>query len=141
MTETIQDIGTFFNSGESKEVQPKKNLVMIIDDNKEVLDALSIILENFYELTLCYSFEEAIQKMKPEIKVALLDIKMAYKDGIEIFGLLKERYPNLRIIFHSAYAGSDKNVKLAESLPHFGYLTKGEYNVTELLNKLQEASK
>ena len=121
------------------EPQNKKKPLLIIDDNPEVIEALSVVLNKDYKLLICYSYEEVLQKMNSEIKVVLLDIKMAYKDGIEIFSLLKNQYPNLKIIFHSAYAGNNEQAKLAESLPHSGYLTKGNYDIVELLQTIKQA--
>ena len=121
------------------EPQNEKKPLLIIDDNPEVIEALSVVLNKDYKLLICYSYEEVLQKMNSEIKVVLLDIKMAYKDGIEIFSLLKNQYPNLKIIFHSAYAGNNEQAKLAESLPHSGYLTKGNYDIVELLQTIKQA--
>jgi DNA-binding NtrC family response regulator len=111
-----------------EDVSNKKPL-LIIDDNQDVIDALTVILKREYELLVFKSYEETIEKDFSNINVALLDIKIAYQDGIEIFSLLKTKYPQMKIIFHSAYPGNNENAKRAESLPHDGYLTKGNYGI------------
>lgn len=116
-----------------------KKSLLIVDDNPDVIASLSVILNKKYELILCSNFEEIQKKINPDIKVALLDIKMANKDGIEVFSFLKSQNPDIKIIFHSAYPGSEEIGKKAHSLPHFGYLTKGAYSITELLAKIESA--
>jgi DNA-binding NarL/FixJ family response regulator len=87
----------------------------------------------------CSNLEEAQKSMTPDIKLVLLDIKMASKDGIDVFKLLKEQHPNLPIVFHSAYPGSGEKIAALEQFSHSGYLTKGEYNLPELLAVIRQA--
>jgi CheY-like chemotaxis protein len=113
--------------------------VMIIDDDLGILEALTVLLEPRYRLVSCLSLEEARQRLAPEIQIVLLDIKMAGKDGIEAFTLLKEERGDLRIIFHSAYPGSSERAAAVARLNHNGYLTKGEYDVSALLTTIERA--
>lgn len=127
---------------EAKKAEVKKSL-MIIDDNQDVINNLEVILKRRYHVVSCLSFDEARKKLDSLIKeyglpVILLDIKMAVKDGIEVFKLLKEINPELPIIFHSAYPGSDEHAKAVKNLPHDGYLTKGTYMIDELLDTLKK---
>lgn len=115
-----------------------KEPVMIIDDNVEIIDALSLVLRDHYLIVPCLSYEEARAKLTRDIRVVILDIKMANKDGIEIFQLLKKENEDLGIIFHSAYPGSEEKAQEARDLAHNGYLTKGEYSMMELLETIQK---
>ena len=140
--ETIQDIrSTIFDTDESGSGRgtDSKETVMIIDDNIEVITALSSVLKDHYTLIPCLSFEEANERLTSKTKVVLLDIKMSGKDGIEVFRLLKETNRDLRIIFHSAYPGSEEKAIKAESLEHDGFLTKGEYTSSELIETIRSA--
>ena len=125
-------------SGEAKSVVAAKAGIMIIDDNLDIIEALTTLLQPRYQVIACLNYEEVKQKLTPEIKVILLDIKMAGKDGVEVFKLLKEQRADLRIIFHSAYPGSSEKAAEVEQLEHSGYLTKGEYNGAELLNLIEQ---
>lgn len=116
-----------------------KKELLIIDDNLEVIQALTLILSKEYRLVICNSYEDSKSKMRDDIKVVLLDIKMALINGIEVFALLKKQYPNTNIIFHSAYPGSDASGVYAQELPHSGYLIKGEYSINELLLTIDNA--
>ena len=64
---------------------------------------------------------------------------MASKDGLEVFELLKDEHADLPIIFHSAYPGSGEKAGALERLNHNGYLTKGEYDLSELLTTIDRA--
>jgi len=64
---------------------------------------------------------------------------MASKDGLEVFELLKEEHADLPIVFHSAYPGNSERAAVVEELPHSGYLTKGEYDLTDLLTTIEQA--
>ncbi len=125
--------------GTKEEGITNKKLLLIIEDNQGVIEALTLVLDRDYDLLICKSYEETKQRNFSEVKVALLDIKIAYKDGIEIFSLLKVKYPDLKIIFHSAYPGNNENAKLANSLSHSGYLVKGSYDIAELLETIKNA--
>ncbi|MCB1179561.1 MAG: response regulator [Leptospiraceae bacterium] len=138
MTAQFNEILNSVKESENISLENKKN-ILIIDDNNDVVNSLSIVLNGTYNLILCKSFEEVKSKFNPDIKVCLLDIKMANLNGIDLFPLLKTNYPNLNIIFHSAYPGNESLVERINSLPHSGYLTKGDYNITELLQTINNA--
>ena len=121
--------------GSSAEVDAS---IMIVDDNREIIEALASLLRTRYRVISCLSYEEAKKLLCPEVKVVLLDIKMAGKDGVEAFKLLKRERQDLRIIFHSAYPGSSERARAVEQLSHSGYLTKGEYDLPKLLATIKE---
>lgn len=113
--------------------------IMIVDDNVDIIEALTNVLRSNYGLIPCLNYEEAIKSLVPEITVVLLDIKMPGKDGIELYKLLKEVRQDLQIIFHSAYPGSSEKALEIEQLSYSSYLTKGEYEATELLAAIEAA--
>jgi CheY-like chemotaxis protein len=115
--------------------------IMIIDDDLGVIETLTALLQSRYRLISCRSFEAARQNLTPDIKLILLDIKMASRDGIEVFRLLKEQYADLPIVFHSAYPGSSERAAAVTRLKHNGYLTKGEYDLSALLTTIERAMK
>jgi CheY-like chemotaxis protein len=134
METTQNDIFSDFEDG----TKGHKEAVMIIDDNIEMIDALSLVLKDHYIIIPCLSYEEAHAKLTSQVRVVILDIKMANKDGIEVFQLLKRENEHLGIIFHSAYPGSEEKAQQAQNLDHSGYLTKGEYTMMELLETIEK---
>jgi DNA-binding NtrC family response regulator len=113
--------------------------VMIIDDNIDIIAAMTALLQPTYRVIPCLNHEEALTRLTRDVRVVLLDIKMAGKDGIEVFTLLKQQRPDLRIIFHSAYPGSSEKAVKVERLHHNGYLTKGDFTARELLTVIERA--
>lgn len=114
---------------------------MIIDDDLDVIDALTVLLQPRYCLIACSSAEEARQRLTAVIQIVLLDIKMTGKDGVEAFKMLEEAREDLPIIFHSAYPGSSERATAVARLDHGWYLTKGEYDSTALLTTIERALK
>lgn len=137
--ESFAEIERTMFSARVESVDLPRNWLMIIDDDLHIIEALTSVLREHYRLIACLSFEEARQRLAPEINVVLLDIKMATKDGLEVFNLLRAERPELRIIFHSAYPGSSERAVAVEKLNHSGYLTKGEYQLPELLATIKAA--
>lgn len=138
------NLADLFGSGEAQPQSSDQASVIVIDDNSDVIDALTSLLEQDFDLISCLSFDAAERRVHEKIQlgrlpVIVLDIKMAGKDGLEVFGLLKEIHPDLKIIFHSAYPGSDVHARMVAGLPHAGYLTKGEYTLTELIQTIRTA--
>jgi len=119
--------------GESSTEKDDRAKVMIVDDNPELIEAMGTLLKFDFQLVTCLTVETAMRRLTKDIKVVLLDIKMANVDGIQVFSLLKEKRKDLRIIFHSAYPGNADKAIAAETLDHDGYLTKGEYEKDELI--------
>ncbi|MBP7282095.1 MAG: response regulator [Leptospiraceae bacterium] len=113
--------------------------ILIIDDNRDIQNSLVEILKSDYELISCYTWSDVEKNFSPDIDLALLDIKMPDFDGITIFSRLKEKMPNCKIIFNSAYPGDDIEAKKIERLAHNGYLTKGNYNIVELREYIKKA--
>jgi CheY-like chemotaxis protein len=113
--------------------------IMIIDDNIDIIDSLKSLLGTHYHLVSCLNYEEAQRQLTPNIKLVLLDIKMASKDGLAVFKLLREARPDLLIVFHSAYPGDSQSAAAVEQLSYNGYLTKGNYDLPALLATITEA--
>ena len=118
--------------------KPGKKL-LIIDDNREIIEALGSILKQRYDVLAAGTYDEAKEQLEDDVVVILLDIKMADYDGIDVFKKLKAIREDLKIIFHSAYPGSTEKGADAESLEHDGYLTKGEYTTDQLFDLIDKA--
>jgi DNA-binding NarL/FixJ family response regulator len=86
---------------EPESVRPK---LLIADDHHLVLDALSFMAGNEYEVLTVDSikaFEEAVDQFNPD--VAILDIRMPDGDGIEAARCILQRRPELRLMFLSMH--------------------------------------
>jgi CheY-like chemotaxis protein len=113
--------------------------VLIVDDNAEVIASLRQILQDEYNVLACSSYAEVELCRAESIKVVLLDIKMAPKDGFAIFSLLRQRSQRVGIIFNTAYPGESMAAARLRDLDADGYLTKGEYSIEELKAAIERA--
>jgi DNA-binding NtrC family response regulator len=99
--------------------------VLIIDDEKEICDSISMILE--YEGYAVDSTTSAIEGLKKfneqDFSAVLLDIQMPEMNGFEVLKKIKEVKPSTSVIIISAH-GSVENAIKATRLGAFDFLEK-----------------
>lgn len=115
-----------------------KPLVLVIDDDLHVRDALKIILGKKFDLILCSNGWEGIEKVNSNVYAVILDIKMEGKNGFETFTEIKEKNAYIPIIFHSAYQDIKNPFEIMNDYRPFGYVIKGE-DGKQLLTTLESA--
>lgn len=90
--------------------ETKKLSVMVVEDNKEVNDALSDTFKNFFgDVKSCYSGEEALETYKETSPdVVFVDMIMSEMDGIELSRRIREINKDQIIIVISASQDLEK---------------------------------
>lgn len=102
--------------------------VLIADDQELIRQSLSIILGLKEEISVIGGVSNGaevldfVEKEKPDI--ILMDIRMPVMDGVECTKLLKEKYPEIKIIVLTTF-DDDKYVFSALKYGASGYLLKG----------------
>jgi PleD family two-component response regulator len=111
--------------------------VMIVDDNRNVCDALEAVLGDRFSVSSYYDARSALDALNESIHVVLLDIKMEGVDGFQCFEMMRARYSHLPIVFHSAYQDLRDPYELINTLNPFGYLHKGaaESEIVSMLHR------
>ncbi|MBW2071068.1 MAG: sigma-54-dependent Fis family transcriptional regulator, partial [Deltaproteobacteria bacterium] len=102
-------------------MQPK---ILVVDDDQGARDALQVILEDDYSVTLAASGQEALSLcMQASFDVVFLDVTMPELDGIEVLKRLKSMDDSMDVVMISA---SDKAQKAVQSikLGAYDYITK-----------------
>ena len=99
--------------------------VLIIDDDKDVADALGVILERQgYRTKIVQNGQDAIAaSKKSNYNVALIDIVLPDISGIDLLKRLNEGVPRIRKIIVTGHATLDNAVK-AVNLGADAYLMK-----------------
>lgn len=102
--------------------------VMIADDQELIRQSLQIVLSTHEDIdvvaTVANGFEvlESIKKTHPD--VILMDIRMPEMDGVYCTKMVKEQYPNIKIIILTTF-DDDEFVFSALKYGASGYLLKG----------------
>lgn len=101
---------------------------MIADDQELIRQSLSIVLNNSEGIEVIGTAENgqeviaAVRKKKPD--VILMDIRMPKMDGVQCTQIIKENYPNIKIIVLTTF-DDDEYIYNALRYGASGYLLKG----------------
>ncbi|GAG14735.1 unnamed protein product [marine sediment metagenome] len=114
--------------------QPPLGKVLVIDDNPNIRQGLERTLtQRNYEVIITTTGQEGIDSMSDDISVILLDVKLPLLDGTEVYQRLKEKNPDIPIIFYSAYPGNEQIAQECLELNPYAFIEKG---VTEDIDRL-----
>lgn len=119
------------------------NKILIADDDEIICRGLSVCIEwdkhGIEVVGAVYDGEvalEYVEKYRPDI--VIVDINMPFVDGIEFSYIVRERYPEIKIIILTAIKEFEC-AKQAIELQVFSYITK-PFNNTEILETVLKAS-
>lgn len=123
-----------------KKMKESKEKILIVDDIEDYLRSLENVLKRDYEVLTAKSLEEAKEKAKEGIDIALIDIRlseedMTNRDGLVFLEWLKMNYPDIPAVVMSAYQEFD----LAVDALNLGakYFLKKPINLLELKGTLK----
>jgi len=109
--------------------------VLIVDDIEDYLNSLTRVLSDEYTVLKAKSLEEAKEKAKEGIDIAIVDIRlseedMENKDGLVFLEWMRMNYPDIPVIMMSAY----KEFDLAVDALNLGakYFLKKPISIKEL---------
>jgi len=112
--------------------------ILLLDDNKDLLQIVQIILKGQgYETVLASCIEEAAQKIKiHKPALILMDIFISDQDGREFCNKLKhdDETSNIRVIMMSGY---DNNLGLMTWVGADDFMQK-PFDYNDLLNRVQK---
>jgi len=81
--------------------------VLIVDDQALIREGLSLMLDLYGEIEIAgeaSNGKEAIEFVeREEVDVILMDIRMPVMDGVEATKVIKEKYPNIKIIILTTF--------------------------------------
>lgn len=86
--------------------------VLIYDDNADRRESLTMLLQSYPEFAFCASFPDCSDVVKEveayQPDVVLMDIQMPNVDGIKGVKLIKEKFPNVKVIMQTVFEDDDK---------------------------------
>jgi len=86
-------------------VDSNNGRILVVDDEPNAIKVLSAILSDAgYDVIESSNGEKAIKVIsKKDIDVVITDLKMPVKDGAQLFEYVIENYPDIPVIFLTAY--------------------------------------
>lgn len=119
--------------------EEKREKVVVIDDDQTVLTALNLVLRGRYEV-ICHTDPVAgvTAASMPGVAAVVVDVKMPGKDGFWVFQQIRQRRPQVPIIFNSAYQDFKVPDEIKAFFRPYAYLTKTG-NLRDFLTTLEAA--
>ncbi|MFQ5693771.1 MAG: sigma-54-dependent transcriptional regulator, partial [Nitrospinota bacterium] len=131
-----QDLGLPKTDDSAAEAAPEdRPRVMVVDDDAGMRRALADVLGEAYRLLICPDGLAAAENVSDDVDAVILDIKMAGMDGLETLAAIRERAPDVPVIFNTGHPGEYPEEELVQRHEPFGYVTKGEPKVLLALLK------
>lgn len=82
--------------------------ILIVDDQEVYLSSLSFALQKYFDVVLAISKEEALEMLKLDVDIALIDVRLIESqegniDGIKLLEWIKFNKPKVSVFMMSAY--------------------------------------
>lgn len=108
-----------------KEESRGKEKILIIDDAEFMRTILTDILTTHnYEVSVAENGEKGLKMLQENVfDICLLDIGMPGMDGLLVLEIIKERYPDIKVVMLSARS-TKGNVMKALRLGAYGFVAK-----------------
>ena len=115
--------------------------VLLVDDEKNVLKTLSISLRRYdFAVQQAQTGPDALKLLEESpCDFVVSDIRMTPMDGYKLASAIRRRYPEMPVIFMTAFANEDAN-GLSEDIAGFPRLTK-PFPITDLIQILHDKEK
>lgn len=115
------------------DIENKNYKILIVDDEKEVLDSLFLTLKHDknlnYEISTASSAEEALVKLlKQKYDLVLADYKMPGINGVELLTKVSDKYPNTARILITGYSNINTAKDAINKAKVDCYIEKPWYN-------------
>ena len=118
----------------------KKKIIMIVDDDKFLLDMYSIkFAERDFQVETANGGPEVLRKIEDGLApdIFLVDIVMPTMDGFELMQELAAKFKDKVLIFLSNL-GQKEDIERGLSIGADGYIVKASTTPTEVVNKVLE---
>ena len=119
----------------------KKDAVLLVDDEKPLLDVYSVALSPSFEITTASNAREAdFILQKKTFKVVIADHLMPGGNGMNFLVRAREEFPHMQRVLVTGYMKPEMLLRSVNEAALFRYLLK-PVSMTELLKVVQDAAK
>lgn len=114
--------------------------ILIVDDDEGIRFTLSEVLaETGVNVLQAAHGQEALKLLeKHELDLIITDLRMPEMDGLELLQIVKQRYPNIRVVVITAH-GSESHAVQAMKLGAYDYFAK-PFNIDDIIAVVQRAT-
>ena len=111
--------------GKESEIKEKKAKTLVVDDEELIRDLMVHTLNNYgYEVETAGNADDAIERMdRSSLELALIDIQMPGKSGIELLGEIVDKYPDTAVVMVSGINEIDTALTTMK-MGAYDYITK-----------------
>jgi DNA-binding NtrC family response regulator len=121
------------------EASPSKDPILIVDDEKPILEAYTAALEPYFEVTTANSAREAdFILRKKSFKAVISDHLMPGGNGMSFLVRAREEYPEMQRILVTGYMKPEMLIRSVNEAALFRYLLK-PVALAELVKVVHEA--
>jgi DNA-binding NtrC family response regulator len=120
------------------EMEKRMPKVLIVDDERNVLKTLSLVLQRHdFTVMQAQNGADALKVLdKESCDFVLSDIRMSPMDGYTLASLIRQKHPDISIVFMSAF-GFEDQAPAADPVAQLPKLTK-PFPVSELIKVLEQ---
>jgi CheY-like chemotaxis protein len=97
--------------------------VLLVDDEKDLVDMYALQLDDHYDTKVAYGGEEALERLDSSVDVIFLDRRMPDYSGDQVLSDVRREGWECSVIFVSAINKGDTDAEAAAD----GYLEKPAY--------------
>jgi DNA-binding NarL/FixJ family response regulator len=116
--------------------------VIVVDDDREVLDAIDLRLRRDPEITVAALYQSAeeclagVVHLHPDVAIVDMRLQRGANDGVELIRQLRTRFPKIRCIVYTATDYRSQYLAEAVNAGAVGYLIKGKRNLAEIIKSI-----
>jgi len=140
MSEFNEFIRLFESSKEDTIQDDAKTPIILIDDDESIRRGFIRALSHKYDVTTAESGRRGLEILSDEFHCIILDVKMRDLDGFSTYSMLKEKCPEIPIIFYTAFQSEHDLQEIINKYKPEGYIEKGR-GISFLENLIENAIK
>ena len=138
MAELAERFMNFKDANENALLSEQIVSILIIDDDPSIRRGLDRIFSHQYDVITVENGKKGIEVLSNDVHCVILDVKMKGLDGFSTYPRLKEKSPDVPIIFYTAFQSEHDLTEVINQFKPDGYMEKGR-DVSLLENLVQQA--
>jgi DNA-binding NtrC family response regulator len=102
-----------------------RHQIVVIDDDLASRGSLAFVFKSQYDVITCATAKEGVAAVNEETCAVILDIRMPEQDGFSACDEIRRLYPDMPILFYSAYQNAKDPLEIINDHRPFAYVVKG----------------